>query len=62
MLGPFHFCQMHCDGCDVPRQDGEIPQTDFGRKVPNDMLLQQDGTSAFLYCSSGRTSWVVPWD
>jgi hypothetical protein len=27
--------------------------------VPNAMLLQQDGTSAFLYCSSGRTSWVV---
>jgi hypothetical protein len=31
-------------------------------EVPNDMLLQQDGTSAFLYCSSGRAYWIVPWD
>jgi hypothetical protein len=32
VLGPFHFCQMCCDGCDVPRQAGEIPHTDFGRR------------------------------
>jgi hypothetical protein len=28
-------------------------------EVPNATLLQQDSTSAFLYCSSVRTFWVV---
>jgi hypothetical protein len=27
--------------------------------VPNDMLLEQDSSSAFLYCNSGGTSWIV---